>query len=151
MQAARVSPGKAAPQLREKVNELDGLVVEFTNTIGIADGFVHLLKLRASQLNECAYCVRLHARDALRAGESADRVSLVAAWRDSQYFDEKERAGLALVESITLIADEHVPDDVYAGAAAVLSDDEIAAVQWIVTVISAWNRISIPGRPTVTP
>lgn len=151
MQAARVSPGKAAPQLREKVNELDGLVVEFANTIGIADGFVHLLKLRASQLNECAYCVRLHARDALRAGESADRVSLVAAWRDSQYFDEKERAGLALVESITLIADEHVPDDVYAGAAAVLSDDEIAAVQWIVTVISAWNRISIPGRPTVTP
>lgn len=151
MEAPRVRPGVAAPELRQALNSLDEMTTQYSTRSGIAIGFSHLLRLRASQLNQCAFCVRLHARDALRHGESPDRVALVAAWRDTEYFTAKERASLAIVEAVTCIADAHVPDDVYMEAAAALSPEEIAAVVWIAAVTGTWNRISIPGRPTVRP
>jgi len=142
----RVNIGKVQPELFQAVVNLESLASEHAKSAGIADGFAHLLRLRASQLNQCAYCVRLHTRDALASGESGDRISVLTAWRESEYFTGKERASLALVEAVTLIAQGQVPDTVYEQAAAVLSNTEIAAVEWLGVVINAWNRIAISNR-----
>ena len=95
--------------------------------------------------------MRLHTRDALDAGESSDRISLIAAWEESDYFDDKERASLALLEAITLIADGQVPADIYRAAAEALSEEELAAVEWIAVSINTWNRIAISSRTSVRP
>src|SRR5262249_44171863 len=142
----RVNIGKAAPKLYEAVAGLDKQVKEFVASAGIAPGFTHLLLLRASQLNQCAFCVRMHTRDAIKADESIDRISVLPAWRETEYFNEKERASLSLVEAVTMISDGQVPDSVYEEASNVLSDQEIAAVEWLAVAINAWNRIAIPSR-----
>ena len=147
----RVNLGKASPELYQSVVNLDRLASESAAAAGIAEGFTHLLRLRASQLNQCAYCVRMHTRDALAAGESSDRISVLPAWRESQYFDDKERAGLALIEAVTMISKGQVPDAVYESAADVLSDKEIAAIEWLGVAINAWNRVAIPSRYPVKP
>lgn len=149
--SARVNLGKAAPELYQAVAGLEKLVTKALASAGLADGFAHLLRLRASQLNQCAYCVRLHTRDALASGESSDRISLLPAWRESAYFDAKESAALELMEAITLIADGQVRDSTYERAAASLSSEEIAAVEWLAVVINAWNRIAISSRYPVAP
>jgi len=143
---SRVNLGKAAPALYQTVVALDRLASEYAVSAGIAEGFIHLLRLRASQLNQCAFCARLHTRDALACGEPSDRISVLPAWRETQYFTEKERAALALIEAVTLIAEGQVPESTYSEAAAVLSNEEIAAVEWVGVVINAWNRIAIPSR-----
>ncbi|MBA3995907.1 MAG: alkylhydroperoxidase [Candidatus Accumulibacter sp.] len=147
----RINLGKAAPKLYQAVAELDRLATQAAKSAGLADGFSHLLRLRVSQINQCAFCVRLHARDALNTGETADRLSVLPAWRESGYFAEKERAALALAEAITLIADGQVPDSVYAAAANSLFDEEISAVEWLAVVINSWNRIAISSRYPVSP
>ncbi|MDD2767098.1 MAG: carboxymuconolactone decarboxylase family protein [Methylococcus sp.] len=144
--SARVNLGKAAPELYQAVVALDNLVSQAASNAGIADGFSHLLRLRASQINQCAYCMRLHNRDALASGESSDRISVLPAWRETGYFTEKERAALELLEAVTLISEGQVPDAVYAQAATLLSKEEIAAVEWLSIVINAWNRIAISSR-----
>lgn len=147
----RVNIGKTAPQLYQGVAELDKLAGAYASASGLATGFTHLLRLRASQINQCAFCVRMHTRDALESGETADRISVLPAWRETRYFTGKERAALALIEAITLVAEGQIDDAVYADAAATLSDDEIAAVQWLGVVINAWNRIAISSRYLVAP
>lgn len=142
---------KNPPEMLAAMNDLEAKVKSYAASAGITDGFLHLLKLRASQINQCSYCVRLHTRDALEAGESSDRISLIAAWGESEYFDEKERASLALLEAITLISDGQVPSDVYQAAAEVLSEQELAAVEWIAVTINTWNRIAISSRTPVRP
>lgn len=142
----RVNLGKSAPALYQAVIELERLVTDALNTAGMAIGFSHLLRLRASQINQCAFCVRMHARDALTNGESADRIALLSAWEESEYFNAKERAALKLVEAITLIADDQLPDEIYNQATANLSNEEISAIEWLAVVINAWNRIAISSR-----
>ena len=151
MEPTRVNLGKAPPKLYQGVMQLETLVTAASKAAGIADGFAHLLRLRASQMNECAYCVRMHTRDAIAAGESPDRIALIAAWRESQYFTAKERAALELVEAVTFVAEGQIRDEVYASAAATLTPEEIAAVEWIGVVINAWNRIAIASRYPVAP
>ena len=151
MEHHRVALAKSAPELYQALVGLERKASAYYDTAGIDKGFIHLLKLRASQLNQCAYCVRLHSRDALSHGETADRLSLLSAWRESAYFSEKERAMLSLVEAVTLIADGQVPDAVYAEAAGVLSSEEISAVEWLGVIINAWNRIAISSRTSVKP
>lgn len=147
----RVNLGKSAPELYQAVFGLEKLAAAAIAAAGFPSGFAHLLRLRASQLNECAYCIRMHTRDALASGESSDRVSLVTGWRETGYFSEKERSALALVEAITLISEGQLPDEVYDEAAANLSPEEISAVEWIAIVINSWNRIAISSRYPVTP
>ena len=147
----RVNLGKAAPELYQSVVNLDRLATEAIASAGIAEGFAHLLRLRASQLNQCAFCVRMHTRDALAHGESSDRISVLPAWRETQYFDEKEQAAFALIEAVTMISDGQVSDSLYESVAEVLSDKEIAAVEWLGVAINAWNRIAIPSRYPVKP
>jgi AhpD family alkylhydroperoxidase len=142
----RVNLGKTEPALYQAVVELERLATQAVGKAGMATGFSHLLRLRASQINQCAFCVRLHARDALASGESSDRVAVLAAWRETDYFSGKERAALGLVEAITSIAQGQVPDAVYAQAAAQLTRDEVSAVEWLAIVINTWNRIAIASR-----
>ncbi|WP_341675478.1 carboxymuconolactone decarboxylase family protein [Niveibacterium sp. SC-1] len=146
MEAIRANLGKAAPALYQTVARLDAEAAQFAAGAGIAEGFTHLLRLRASQINQCAFCVRMHHRDALKSGESADRIAVLPAWRETGYFDARERAALALIEAITLVAEGQVPEAVYAQAAEVLDEAAIAAVEWLGVVINAWNRIAIASR-----
>lgn len=142
----RLNLGKSAPALYQAVVELDRLAAQALTGAGIERGFSHLLRLRASQINQCAFCVRMHARDALASGESADRVAVLSTWKESDYFSVKERAALDLVEAITLISDGQVPDAIYAQAATHLSREELSAIEWLAIVINAWNRIAISSR-----
>jgi AhpD family alkylhydroperoxidase len=147
----RVNIGKSAPALYQAVAGLDKLASQAAAAAGMTEGFTHLLRLRASQINQCAFCVRLHTRDALASGAAIDVVSVLPAWRETEYFSDKERASLELVEAITLISDGQVPDAVYERAAASLSREEISAVEWLAVVINAWNRVAISGRYPVRP
>lgn len=144
--AKRINLGKSAPELYQAVADLNRLTSEAMHKAGISDGFSHLLRLRASQINQCAFCVRLHTQDALSGGESGDRIALLTAWRESDYFTQGERAALELVEAITLISDGQLPDAVYERALKSLSKEEISAVEWLAIVINIWNRIAISSR-----
>jgi len=147
----RVNIGKAVPELYKAIAGLDKLSAEVAAAAGLAEGFTHLLRLRASQINQCAFCVKMHTSDALASGESIGRVSVLPAWRETAYFNDKERASLELIEAMTLISDGQVPDEVYERVAGMLSKEEIAAVEWLGVVINAWNRIAISSRYPVKP
>ncbi|MEH3130932.1 MAG: carboxymuconolactone decarboxylase family protein [Mycolicibacterium neoaurum] len=110
-----------------------------------------LVKIRVSQINGCAFCLRMHTRDALAAGESTDRLAVLPAWWESQYFTEQEQAALTLAERVTRIGDEHTaaPDPVDIQAA--LTAQQIAAVTWLVVVMNGWNRIAITSHYPVGP
>jgi AhpD family alkylhydroperoxidase len=151
MHQSRVRLSKSAPELFETAVQFERQASDLAASAGLGRGFTHLLRLRASQLNGCAYCVRMHTRDALASGETTDRISVLPAWRETAYFTDKERAALALMEAVTLIAEGQIPDAVYDQAAGLLSDDEIVAVEWLGVVINVWNRIAIPSRTPVAP
>ena len=151
MEKTRINLSKAAPELYQAVSGLDKQAKALVKAAGIAEGFSHLLLLRASQINQCAYCVRMHTRDALKTGETSDRISVLTAWRESGYFTEKERAALALTEAVTRISEGQVPDPLYEEVSGVLSEAEIAAVEWLIIVINSWNRIAIASRYPVKP
>ena len=93
----------------------------------------------------------MHTQDAVKCGESIERIALTSAWRESEYFDAKERAALVLIEEITLIAQQHFPDVAYENAAKELNQDEIAAIEWLAIVINTWNRIAISSQYSVIP
>jgi alkylhydroperoxidase family enzyme len=94
-------------------------------------------------LNGCAYCIDKHTKIARRAGGSEQRLHAVAAWHEAPFFDDRERAALALTDAVTLISDEHVPREVWEEASAHFEPDELAQLVWAITVINAWNRIAI--------
>ncbi|MFF8190382.1 carboxymuconolactone decarboxylase family protein [Streptomyces bobili] len=111
---------------------------------GLDPALVELIQIRASHLNHCAYCLHMHTNDARKAGESEDRLHLVAVWREARhFFTEKEQAALALTEAVTLVADGGVPDDVYAEAAARFDDAELAQVLALICTINTWNRVAL--------
>jgi AhpD family alkylhydroperoxidase len=106
-----------------------------------------LIKIRASQINHCAFCLDMHTRDARNHGVSEQKLDVLAAWAEADgLFTERERAALALTEAITELGDGHVPDDVYARAAAVFTDRELGQVIAMAVTINAWNRINVTIR-----
>ena len=109
-------------------------------------GLRELVKLRASQLNGCAFCIDMHWKDARAAGESEERLYLLDAWRESPLYSRRERAALALCEAVTLVADGHVSDAVWDEAHAVFPDAELAELVFAITAINAWNRLAITTR-----
>lgn len=113
---------------------------------GLDKTLYELIKTRASQINGCAFCINMHTRDAMALGETAQRLFLLDAWRETILYTEKERAVLALTESMTLLTDGNVPDDVYMNAATHLTQQELASVIMAVVTINAWNRIAITTR-----
>ena len=102
-----------------------------------------LVRIRASQINGCAYCVDLHSLDAERAGEDVRRIFALPVWRESPLFDARERAALALTEAMTRLPDDGVTDDVYAGAAEHFGDEELGNLMGAIIAINAWNRVGV--------
>lgn len=116
---------------------------------GLDPVLVELVKIRASQLNKCAFCLDMHTKDALAAGESVERIVQLSAWEESRHFyTEKELAALALTEAVTVLTDGFVPDAVYAEAAEHFAESELAQLVAAITVINAWNRFGVTGRLT---
>lgn len=148
---ARVNIGKAAPGAYKAVLGLEAEVRSHVTATGLEPRLVELIKIRTSQLNGCAFCLDMHTRDAMKAGETIERLAVLPAWRETTFFTERERAALLLAEAVTHIADGGVPDDVYRAAATALSADEIAAATWVAVLINAWNRIAISSRYHVGP
>ena len=105
-----------------------------------------LVRLRASQLNGCAYCIDMHTKDARAIGETEQRLYGLVAWRETPYFTARERAALQFTESVTLVAGSHVPAADYDGVAAEFTPDEIAVLLSLIVTINAWNAISVSTR-----
>jgi AhpD family alkylhydroperoxidase len=121
-------------------------LIELGDSIEFDPPLRELVNLRASILNGCAYCVDMHTKDARKAGESEQRLYAVAAWHEAPFFDERERAALALTDAVTLISDGHVPRDVWDQAAAHFEPSELAQLVWAITAINSWNRIAVSTR-----
>ena len=105
-----------------------------------------LVRIRASQLNGCAFCIDMHTKDARAVGEAEQRIYALPAWRETGFFTERERAALALTEDVTLLASTHVPDAAYAAAAAQFGENEMAALIALIVTINAWNTIGVTTR-----
>jgi AhpD family alkylhydroperoxidase len=131
--------GRAAPRLHRAL-------VALGNDVQLDGRLRELVNLRASILNGCAYCIDLHTKAARKAGESEQRLYAVAAWPEAPFFDDKERAALALTDAVTLIAKAHVPRDVWENVVEHFESAELAQLVWAITAINAWNRIAITTR-----
>jgi AhpD family alkylhydroperoxidase len=105
-----------------------------------------LIRIRASQLNGCAYCIDMHTKDARAIGETEQRICGLAAWAETPYFTARERAALAFTETVTRLADTHVPDEAYRAVAAEFSPQEVAALVSLIVTINAWNAIGVSTR-----
>jgi len=108
-----------------------------------------LVRIRASQLNSCAYCIDMHTKDARAIGETEQRIYALPAWKETPYFTDRERAALAFTESVTLLATDHVPSEAYDAVAAELTADEVAALVSLIVTINAWNTIGVSTRAWV--
>jgi AhpD family alkylhydroperoxidase len=135
----RMEIGRAAPSLHRAL-------IALGNEVELDPRLRELVNLRASILNGCAYCIDMHTKTARWAGASEERLHAVAAWHEAPFFDDKERAALALTDAVTLISEEHVPREVWEEASAHFAPEELAQLVWAITVINAWNRIAITTR-----
>jgi len=132
----RMSIGHEAPESYRAMATLD-------RTISFEPHLRELVRLRASIINGCAYCVDLHSRAARKLGESERRIAAVATWRESPFFDARERAALALTDAVTLIHSAGVSDQVYEAAADAFARAELAELIFAITAINAWNRLAV--------
>lgn len=121
-------------------------MVRVEERIEVDPGLKPLVKLRASQINGCAYCIDMHWAEARAQGESEQRLAQLSAWAESPYFDERERAALALTEAVTNVSTTHVPDDVWVQAESQFDADELANLVFAIAAINLWNRIAVSSR-----
>jgi AhpD family alkylhydroperoxidase len=110
---------------------------------------LRLVEIRASQINGCAYCLDMHTKDARAAGETEQRIYALNAWRETPFFTDRERAALEWAEAVTLVAETHVPDDVYERVTEQFSEEELVDLTFAVVVINSWNRLQVSFRPLV--
>ncbi|MEV5874976.1 carboxymuconolactone decarboxylase family protein [Streptomyces sp. NPDC052101] len=135
----RLDFAKSAPKVFRAIIGFDAAA-----RAGLDPALVELIQIRASHLNRCAYCLHMHTGDARKAGESEDRLHMVAVWREARhFFTPKEQAALALTEALTLVAEAGVPDTVYAEAAAHFDEEELAHVLAMICTINTWNRVAL--------
>ncbi|MGQ5639946.1 MULTISPECIES: carboxymuconolactone decarboxylase family protein [unclassified Streptomyces] len=145
----RVFVDKQSPRAYQALTRTAEDVRAVAADAGLDRRLVELINLRVSQINGCAYCLNVHTRAALRAGESTQRLGVLPAWRDTELFSARERAALALAEATTNPADIVGQQDAYAAARQALTDDEISAVVWVAITINAFNRVSIMSKHPV--
>jgi AhpD family alkylhydroperoxidase len=138
----RINFYAASPDAMKAMLALESAV----GKLGLEQPLIELVKLRASQLNGCAYCVDTHAADARQAGESERRLMGVSVWRETPFFTPRERAALAWTEALTLLADTHAPDADYAALAAEFSPAEQVNLTLAISTINAWNRFGVGFR-----
>jgi AhpD family alkylhydroperoxidase len=112
----------------------------------IEPSLFELVKIRASQMNGCAYCLDMHTKDARLAGETEQRIYALNAWRETPFFTDRERAALEWTEAVTRVGDTHVPDEAYQQVTAHFNDDELVALTMGVIVINGWNRLAVAFR-----
>ena len=144
---ARLDFDAHAAGFAKALAHLDHAAIKELDRVSFDAKLRELVRLRASQLNGCAYCVDMHTTDALAIGEAPQRLAALAVWRDTPFFDERERAALAFTEAVTLMASTgHVPDDAWQTIASQFSEDEIAALVSLITAINAWNAIGVSTR-----
>ncbi|MFF5534975.1 carboxymuconolactone decarboxylase family protein [Streptomyces cinerochromogenes] len=143
-EAPRLGWAEHAPEVYKAMIRLDSAARQ-----GLDPTLYELVKIRASQLNHCAFCLDMHTKDALAAGESVERIVQLSAWQESRHFyTEKELAAIELTEAVTVLTDGFVPDDVYDRAAKHFEEEELARLVAAITVINAWNRFGVTFRMT---
>lgn len=142
MTDARLNFGKAYPAGKKALADFDTALAD----PGVDKSLGELIKIRASQVNGCALCIDMHTKDARESGETDRRIFALNAWRDTSLFTEEERAVLALTEAVTLIADGHVPDDVFDEAKRHFDDETLGKIVMAIISINAWNRLGIVQR-----
>ncbi|MEU6218649.1 carboxymuconolactone decarboxylase family protein [Streptomyces sp. NPDC047022] len=147
--AQRIFIDKQSPKAYHALLQTSEAVRTVAAEADLERTLVELVNLRVSQLNGCAYCLDVHTRAALRAGETTQRLGVLAAWRDTEVFTPAERAALALAEAVTEPSDAAAQESAYDAARAVFSDDQISAVIWVALTINAFNRVSIMSKHPV--
>ena len=116
---------------------------------GLERSLLELVKIRASQINQCAYCIDMHTKDARAAGETEQRIYALSAWPETPYFSDRERAALEWTEAVTRVGETHVPDDVYERVRGQFDEPELVALTFAVVVINSWNRLAVSFRVPV--
>jgi AhpD family alkylhydroperoxidase len=119
---------------------------KYLHECGLEESLLHLIKLRASQINGCAYCIDMHWKDLRSIGEEEQRLYGLDAWEESPYYTDRERAALAWTEAVTKIREGHAPDEVYEEVAKQFTEKELADLTLAIATINAWNRLSIAAR-----
>jgi AhpD family alkylhydroperoxidase len=138
----RLDYSKTVPEAAEILRKLES----YLRKTSLEPELVELVKLRASQINGCAFCIDMHTKDARSRGESEQRLYGVSAWREAPFYDERERAALAWAESVTTVSRDQVPDEIYNMAKAQFTDRELVDLTWAVIAINGWNRLAISFR-----
>ncbi len=138
----RIEYAKVAPDGIKAMYGLESCVRQS----GLEPPLVELVKLRASQINGCAYCIDMHTKDARARGETEQRLYELVAWREAPFYTERERAALAWTEAVTLVSQDHVPDEVFAQARRHFSEKELVDLTMAVVAINGWNRLAISFR-----
>ena len=138
----RLNPSAISPASMEPFLALD----KSTRSSGLEHSLAELVKIRASQINGCAYCLHMHAREARAAGEREERLYLLDAWRESPLYSDRERAALAWTEALTLVATTRAPDSDYDGLKPHFTEEEIVKLSLLIATINAWNRLAIGFR-----
>jgi AhpD family alkylhydroperoxidase len=139
---SRINPFKAAPKAYQAMAALQ----VYANSTGLEGPMMELVKLRASQINGCAYCIDMHTKDARAAGESEQRLYMLNAWREAPFYSDRERAALEWTESLTKLTEGHVPDAAYASVKPHFSDEELTNLSVAIVVINGWNRLCVAFR-----
>jgi AhpD family alkylhydroperoxidase len=139
---ARIDFARISPQLLKPLFAL-GAQIEAS---GLEHSLLELVKMRASQLNGCAYCLDMHSKDARAEGETEQRLYLLDAWRETALYWERERAALAWTEAVTLVAEGHVADDVYTEVSSHFTEQELVALTLAISAVNSWNRLNIAFR-----
>ncbi len=118
----------------------------YVHQSGLEDSLLELVKMRASQINGCAYCLDMHSKDARAAGETEQRLYVLPAWREAPFYSARERAALAWTEAVTVLSETHVPDDVYQAAREQFSEVELVNLTMAIIAINGWNRLEVGFR-----
>jgi AhpD family alkylhydroperoxidase len=138
-----------APTFSRAMAHLDHAATKELDKVDFDPRLRELVRVRASQINGCAYCIDMHTKDARAIGETEQRLYSLPAWRETPYFSDRERAALAFTERVTLLADDHVPSDAYDQLAVHFNPEEIAALVSLIVTINAWNGLSVSTRAWV--
>jgi len=155
---ARLDWNAVAPDVAKAMQGLEECVQKSGRAAGLERSLLHLIKLRASQINGCAWCIDMHTKDARAEGETEQRLYLVSAWREAPLFNERERAALAWTEAVTLVSQDHVSDEIYEYARRHFNEKELVYLTLAVVAINGWNRLNVSMRtiagnyqPNITP
>jgi AhpD family alkylhydroperoxidase len=145
MEKERIDTYAAAPAAMKAVIGVE----TYLQNCGLEHSLIHLVKMRASQINGCVFCLNMHSKDARRGGETEQRLYLLDAWREAPVYTPRERAALAWTDAVTRIADTHAPAEVFDEARRHFSDEELVNLTTLIGLINLWNRLAIGFRKAI--